>query len=634
MTEQISASETVASSVEEEIYAYLNAQKPESFFLFAGAGSGKTRSLVEVLKRLGAERGRALWLRGQRIGVITYTNAACDEIKQRLEFDPVIKVSTIHSFAWSLTGGFHADIREWLRFNLAQEIAEIEEKQKTGRATSQAARDRERKIANKKRRLADLDTIKCFVYSPTGDNRGRDSLNHSEVIGITSSFLIASPAFSRILTNKFPILLIDESQDTNKHLLNALIAVQAKYSDSFSIGLFGDTMQRIYSDGKVDLPEGLPTDWKRPEKLINYRSPARIVELINQIRSVADDHVQKNRPEKPGGVVRLFIVSTSLSDQKPTIETGIAADMAKITGDPKWNGPEAEVKTLTLEHHMAGRRMGFLQVFEPLYAVDALKTGLLEGSLPGLRLFTSAVLPLVEAKQRGDEFAVAAVVRRQSPLLDKKLLKSAGAEQPQMLKKAQESVDALMNLWRDSATPLLRDVLRVISEHNLFELPESLRTIAARKDLEGENQDDEDTTDEVDDVTAAWEKFLAAPYSQILAYAKYLAGRSPFTTHQGVKGLEFPRVMVIMDDDEARGFLFSYDKLTGAKSKSDTDIKNEQEGKETSIDRTRRLFYVTCSRAEESLAVVAYSSSPEEVKEHVLAQGWFEENEIVVIPQA
>jgi uncharacterized protein YbbC (DUF1343 family) len=41
--------------------------------------------------------------KGQRVGVITFTNAASDEIKSRLAFDPLIDVSTIHSFAWSLT---------------------------------------------------------------------------------------------------------------------------------------------------------------------------------------------------------------------------------------------------------------------------------------------------------------------------------------------------------------------------------------------------------------------------------------------------------------------------------------------------------------------------------------------------
>ncbi len=56
-----------------------------------------------------------------------------------------------------------------------------------------------------------------------------------------------------------------------------------------------------------------------------------------------------------------------------------------------------------------------------------------------------------------------------------------------------------------------------------------------------------------------------------------------------------------------------------------------EEGKETGNDRTRRLFYVACSRAEESLAIVAYSDSPEIVTKNALQFGWFEENEIIIV---
>jgi DNA helicase II / ATP-dependent DNA helicase PcrA len=86
--------------------------------------------------------------------------------------------------------------------------------------------------------------------------------------------------------------------------------------------------------------------------------------------------------------------------------------------------------------------------------------------------------------------------------------------------------------------------------------------------------------------------------------------------------------MVIISDEEARSFLFSYEKLFGAKEKSATDLKNESEGTETTIDRTRRLFYVTCSRAKNSLAIVAYSDHPESVSEQVIKDGWFDKNEI------
>lgn len=77
-------------------------------------------------------------------------------------------------------------------------------------------------------------------------------------------------------------------------------------------------------------------------------------------------------------------------------------------------------------------------------------------------------------------------------------------------------------------------------------------------------------------------KALSVPFDEMERYATYVSDSSRFATHQGVKGLEFPRVMVILDDTESRGFLFSYEKLFGAKKQTATDLKNEKEGKDTS----------------------------------------------------
>ena len=49
-------------------------------------------------------------------------------------------------------------------------------------------------------------------------------------------------------------------------------------------------MQRIYNDGKEHLELAIPNDWAIPEKTVNRRCPTRVVELINVIRSAADDH--------------------------------------------------------------------------------------------------------------------------------------------------------------------------------------------------------------------------------------------------------------------------------------------------------------------------------------------------------
>lgn len=619
----------IDDGVDEEIYDCLDIAKPRSFFLYAGAGSGKTRSLVNAISRVLLYSRRSLLLQGRRVAVITYTNAACEEIKKRLDFDPLVEVSTIHSFAWSLIGGYNADIRAWLRVNLANEISELEVAAAKGRAGTKAASDRQRSIEGKKKRLVLIETVPRFVYSPAGDNRGRDSLNHSEVISITSNFLTDKVILQNVLVSRFPILFIDESQDTNKHLMDAFLEVQRMQGARFCLGLFGDMMQRIYADGKVRLGEAIPKEWAKPVKRMNHRCPHRVIRLINQMRQDVDGQEQQPRTDKADGLIRLFILPNVMMTVVDT-EERLAQRMADATGDLQWATGRGGYKTLILEHHMAARRMGFDAMFAPLYKVERLRTALIDGTMVGLRLFSHDVLPVVEAVRSGDPFAVAGAVRNSSPLLSQKALMAFGMDQLAQLTKAQFAIDALMHLW-DTGAPTFQGVLNSIAETKLFQIPDVLAIFSGQPVIGDAPTDGLEPDDDADEELAAWREFLSTPFDQIAAYADYVSGTSPFGTHQGVKGLEFPRVMVVISDEEARGFLFSYEKLFGAKAKSDTDLRNEGAGQETTIDRTRRLFYVTCSRAENSLAIAAYSENPEAVKRQVVASGWFEAEEIEII---
>src|SRR3546814_20687317 len=82
---------------------------------------------------------------------------------------------------------------------------------------------------------------------------------------------------------------------------------------------------------------------------------------------------------------------------------------------------------------------------------------------------------------------------------------------------------------------------------------------------------------------------------------------STFATQQGVKGAEFDRVMVIIDDDEGRAqTLFSYGKYFGITPLSDRDQENLAQGLDSVLGRTRRLFSFRCSRAVQDLAVVLF----------------------------
>ncbi|AJW62912.1 hypothetical protein VO54_01435 [Elizabethkingia miricola] len=176
--------------------------------------------------------------------------------------------------------------------------------------------------------------------------------------------------------------------------------------------------------------------------------------------------------------------------------------------------------------------------------------------------------------------------------------------------------------------PTLNEILKKIQETNLFKIPLVLKIVLQRSGIDIENSVD---NDEIDEVLIAWEEALKASFSEIVKYNEYIYEDSKFGTHQGVKGLEFEHVMVIIDDEESKGFMFSYDKLFGLKPLTPTDKKNIDEGKETGIDRTMRLFYVACSRAKDSLAIVSYTDLPEELRENVISNGWFSEDEVEVI---
>ncbi|MCK5498759.1 MAG: ATP-dependent helicase, partial [Gammaproteobacteria bacterium] len=81
----------------------------KSFSVVAGAGSGKTTSLVTALNFLRDEVGSDLRKNGQKIVCITYTKRATAVIEERLGFDELYLVSTIHSFLWGSINRFTKD---------------------------------------------------------------------------------------------------------------------------------------------------------------------------------------------------------------------------------------------------------------------------------------------------------------------------------------------------------------------------------------------------------------------------------------------------------------------------------------------------------------------------------------------
>ena len=619
--EQFSNTETsmldnhVDDHVDVEIQECLSSEPPKSFFMFAGAGSGKTRSLINTLEYLDKEKGQYLAERGKQIAVITYTNAACDEIGRRLQYKPIFMVSTIHSFLWEMIKNFQQDIKIWVEGSIAAEINKLQQnKQKKSKGES-AATAKAEKIISKQKRLERIKTVKRFSYNPNGDNLGFDSLSHDEVIKMGSEFIATRETMQEILVNKFPIMLIDESQDTKKELVDALLCVYENHKN-WAIGMFGDTMQKIYLDGKDRLDEAVPKEWVFPQKVMNHRSASRIVDLANAVRKLSDGKEQRPRSDAKTGFVRLFIAN-ALSNKEQT-ERLVAEKMSEITSDIEWQ-TDTGYKCLILEHHMAASRFSFSNLYTPLNESKEFDSALRKGEIAEISFLANTISPLVKAHQANNTFEIAKIVRQSSPLLSKKALSLQPDKQQQKLEQAETATQSLFALWDDGKTPSCIDVLSNLKESGLYEISERMEEI-----IDGTYAGD-------DSKVIALKKALNVPFDEMERYAAYVSDQSRFATHQGVKGLEYPRVMVVLDNSEARGNWFSYEKLFGAKEKTKTDLENEKEGKDTSIQRTARLFYVACTRAMDSLAVVAYSENPTLVRSTALANGWFAEEEIVIL---
>lgn len=557
-------------------------------------------------------------MQGKNVAVITFTNAATDEIVNRLDYSLVFHISTIHSFVWDAIKYYQADIKHLYCQYIQEDIQKLYEKQEKAKSkTTKTYQSNAEKIEHLKENLGKAKTIEKFVYNPNGSNAEYNALNHAEVIKISAQMIMDNIMLQRIIAQRYPILLIDESQDTKKELVDAFFKIQENFSDIFTLGLLGDQKQRIYTDGKENMVNIIPSEWEQPVKRMNYRCAKRIVKLANTIGKDLDIYAEQNPKEDAADeLVRLFIVQQQNEIDKDDIEQTIMDIMCNQTHDAKWSGADADVKTLTIEHMMAACRLGFAQFFGPLSKVDKYQMAFLQGKVSELDFFTKEVLPIADSIN-GDGRNALEILKAYSPLLSKQ-----NTEKPyELYLRCRDDSQKVANIVNGNHS--IRDVVKVVCSSQLLPVPEVLRQASILSTT--------DVNDEWEEDLQAWVMVMDLPINMVRGYDDYVNQRTRFDTHQGVKGLEFDRVMVIIDDSEAKGFMFSYDKLFGVKELTETDKKHIEAGEESSVDRTQRLFYVTCTRAKESLAIVMYTSDSEKVKNQAISKGWFSEQEIVLL---
>src|SRR5208283_5462960 len=94
------------------VYACIDQRR--SFLLEAGAGAGKTYSLIQALRYLIEQQGSKLLRQHQHVACITFTNVAVEEIQSRTDRHQAVLSSTIHAFCWSMIKDFQPCLRNEL----------------------------------------------------------------------------------------------------------------------------------------------------------------------------------------------------------------------------------------------------------------------------------------------------------------------------------------------------------------------------------------------------------------------------------------------------------------------------------------------------------------------------------------
>lgn len=567
--------------------------------MVAGAGSGKTTSLVKALHHVATSQESRLRMHAQQIACITYTEVAAQEIHTDVGNNPLVAVSTIHSFLWSVTSPFQRDIRQWAIRRVNEKIAGLKEKRASYPArTRQATKDKDaanlEKLQSQQRHLAE---VRNFTYGIASDF-SKGVLGHEDVIRLATDLIADTDLLPRVIASKHPYIFVDESQDTYQEIVVALKRIVTMNPGRVCIGFFGDPVQQIYQRGVGHIqPEPGWASIKKPE---NFRSSNRVLDVINAVRSKTDDLIQapgRARTEQPEGETFFFVLpTTQRRESLDQVTHWLNANSA--AGD--WR--EEGTKVLTITHQMAATRLGFGTLFNAFNnnKSETLKDAFREGNAWPLRPFEDMIFPLCGTEDTCSPAIItilrshngSAIARGDTPA-DLRLKLSA----------ARDNVAELHQIVKTGGEGSVRIALEFALRSGFME-PDP--RFASYLGLKSGQPDDIVLSDRTIDTLDA---FMACDVRELPAYFRYIRHASPYSTQHGTKGAEFPRVIVVLDDTDARFSQYAYDKILGVKELSAADLENQSSGKESVIERTWRLLYVCVSRARESLAVVYFGDN-------------------------
>ncbi|MDP1771304.1 MAG: AAA family ATPase [Methylobacter sp.] len=552
-----SPAEEASEKALREMFQAINEDK--CFRLEAGAGAGKTYSLIEALKFLISNKYLTYSQKGQQIACITYTNVAKDEIKDRTDNHPVVFTDTIHGFCWSLLQGLQKELckhTSQLGGNWPKRIEEA------GGIKNQ-------------RVIYDLGYPKIDEYEI--------SLHHDDVIRMMTFFL-AFPKFQRLIKAKYPIIFIDEYQDTNKDLASAIVHNLIDNDSGILIGLFGDHWQKIYGSSACGLITSEKQKIVEIGKNANFRSVKNIVDALNNMRP---DLPQHESDPKSVGEIRIYHSNGWIGtrqtqnhwqeDLPSEIAHEYLQNTISILENCGWEFTVEKTKILMLTNNVLASEQGYKNLVSCFSSPD----DYLKKNDHYMKFFLEVIEPVCESFEKGCYGEIFKRLDTKNTRLTKQSDKQQWASD---LNKLIET--------RNSET--IRDVIDLlkITRHPRLsaKIEEAETRINDFNSLEDKNSAGEKEISFVEKVN----KIKSVSYKEVMQLYQYVEDKTPFSTKHGVKGAQFENVLVVC----GRGWNnYNWNQMLQW-------FGNVPRGKEETFERNRNLFYVACSRPKKRLAIL------------------------------
>ena len=363
----------------------------QSFLLDAGAGSGKTRSLVEALRYLmGSGIGSELARNNQRIACITFTNVAKNQVVERTGDSPLLHVSTIHDFLWSVVKPHQSALKRAL-------------------VSHNMALDAE---SRRKRDPAALDIALRVVkvnYSDRGAEFLEGRLFHDDLIDVARLLFKGNPLMAKIAAAQFPYIFVDEYQDTSEAVVEILIdRILATSEGKVVIGFFGDKLQSIYHGGEHPGIGEIPAAQREKLAVVvkeeNYRCSKAVIAVLNHIRRDIQQFPAGKNAE--GLAVYMRVPPPKSGDDLIGNARTVLIEKFGLSLEG------AQQRELFLTHRLIARKAGY----ERLLKAYADRGGfsrdqLLRGDDPIISFFRDQVEPLIAAWEAGKVGKVISVLR-------------------------------------------------------------------------------------------------------------------------------------------------------------------------------------------------------------------------------